>query len=236
MIDAAWKQPVWAAALAGWLVVPAAAQAPAGSDLETVIDNPQGCPVEIVAASVSPITADTGFGQLSYAVSVRNLSRKKVVRFDLSWTLRTDSGATVRTETFGYLLRDALKRGRTLRQDRAERWSGPAVDSFEVTTALVKFADQSSWTSAEPPSLRDRAENGDPKAQYRLGLSYRDGRGVPRDPISAYVWLNLSSIFGQTDAAATRDELAATMSPEQIDEAQRLSRDWGLFYFMRLLE
>jgi hypothetical protein len=59
---------------------------------------------------------------------------------------------------------------------------------------------------------------------------------VPRDPISAYVWLNLSSIFGQTDAAATRDELAATMSPEQIDEAQRLSRDWGLFYFMGLLE
>jgi hypothetical protein len=35
---------------------------------------------------------------------------------------------------------------------------------------------------------REAAERGDPQAQFKLGLRYQKGRGVPRDCEQAAVW------------------------------------------------
>ncbi len=70
------------------------------------------------------------------------------------------------------------------------------------------------------------AENGQPTAQYQLGLLYSTGRGVPLDYISAHKWLNLAASKGDEEARRLRAELAHDMSPREIAEAQRQAREW----------
>ena len=70
------------------------------------------------------------------------------------------------------------------------------------------------------------AENGQPTAQYQLGLLYSTGRGVPMDYITAHKWLNLAARTGDEEARRLRAELAHDMSPQEIAEAQRQAREW----------
>ena len=70
------------------------------------------------------------------------------------------------------------------------------------------------------------AEQNHAKAQGCLGLCYATGDGVPRDFIEAYKWFNLASIQGIASATTHRDDLAASMTPDQIEKAQRLSREF----------
>jgi TPR repeat protein len=74
--------------------------------------------------------------------------------------------------------------------------------------------------------IRPLAEQGNANAQYKLGVFYDNGLGVPQDKVSAYMWLNFSASQGQEGAAAFRDLIARRMTPAQIGEAQRLSREW----------
>ena len=75
------------------------------------------------------------------------------------------------------------------------------------------------------------AEQGDAVAQGNLGVMYAEGRGVPEDDVLAYLWYNLAAT-GASDqntrekAAENRETLAERMTPAQITEAQRLSREW----------
>lgn len=48
-------------------------------------------------------------------------------------------------------------------------------------------------TAAEVTALRQRAEQGDARAQYALGLSYNEGRGVPQDDAEAHKWRTLAA-------------------------------------------
>jgi TPR repeat protein len=64
------------------------------------------------------------------------------------------------------------------------------------------------------------------KAQYSLGLVYSNGRGVPEDKVQAHKWYNLAGANGSEAGANFRDRLATRMTPAQIDEAQRLAREW----------
>src|SRR5208283_3265817 len=43
---------------------------------------------------------------------------------------------------------------------------------------------------------RRAAEQGNVLAQFRLGAMYAEGRGVPRDSVLAYMWLNLAASNG----------------------------------------
>jgi hypothetical protein len=72
---------------------------------------------------------------------------------------------------------------------------------------------------------RKAAEQGYAAAQNGLGVMYAKGEGVPKDTVSAYMYLNLASST-ESNAAKARDELAKEMTPDQISEAQRLSREW----------
>ena len=73
---------------------------------------------------------------------------------------------------------------------------------------------------------RRAAEQGYADAQFRLGVMYYFGEGVPKDHVLAYKWFNLSADQGNKNAAELRDVLATEMTPSQIAEAQKLSREF----------
>ncbi len=74
--------------------------------------------------------------------------------------------------------------------------------------------------------LRLSANQGNDLAQRKLGLMYERGDGVPQDYVQAYMWYNLGAANGAKRGAALRDALAKQMTPDQIDEAQKLAREW----------
>jgi hypothetical protein len=77
---------------------------------------------------------------------------------------------------------------------------------------------------------RRAAEQGDPDAQVNLAAMYFRGEGVARDYVQSYMWFNLSTLSlkdkKREAVAALRDTVAQKMTPGQIAEAQRLSRNW----------
>ena len=70
------------------------------------------------------------------------------------------------------------------------------------------------------------AAQGDAGAQYNLGRLYHLGNGVPKDYVLAYKWYNLAAAQEYEIAAEFRDELAKEMNTSQIQEAQRLAREF----------
>jgi TPR repeat protein len=72
---------------------------------------------------------------------------------------------------------------------------------------------------------RTAAAQGDPGAQHNLGLAYVKGVGVDRDYAEGYKWLNIAATQDPQRSANARDLLAAQMSPADLAEGQRLTRD-----------
>jgi TPR repeat protein len=77
------------------------------------------------------------------------------------------------------------------------------------------------------------ADQGHPVAQYNLGVIFERGQGVPQDYARAHMWFNLAASYSPNQAfpfrglaVRARDEVAAKMTPAQIDEAQRLTSEW----------
>ena len=78
--------------------------------------------------------------------------------------------------------------------------------------------------------FRLAAGQGVAAAQVELGVLYASGVGVKRDPVQAYHWLEIAASRSpaadpayRARAAQERDAVAATMTPEQIADAQRLA-------------
>ena len=74
--------------------------------------------------------------------------------------------------------------------------------------------------------LKAKAENGDAKAQFDLGVCYQKGRGVPRDYVQAHKWFSLSSAQGNENAKRNVSLVQKGMTTEQIAEARRLAREF----------
>jgi S1-C subfamily serine protease len=70
------------------------------------------------------------------------------------------------------------------------------------------------------------AEQGYAEAQNNLGVMYQRGEGVFQDYVQAYKWHNLASAQVGKKAKENRDILRNRMTPAQIAEAQRLSREF----------
>lgn len=74
--------------------------------------------------------------------------------------------------------------------------------------------------------LRAAADQGHPFAQTKLGIMYEDAHGVPQDRVQAHMWFSLAAAQGSELAGAFRSDLTKHMTLVQIDEAQRLAREW----------
>jgi TPR repeat protein len=74
------------------------------------------------------------------------------------------------------------------------------------------------------------AERGDLSARCALGTIYAEGKGMAQDYVQAHMWLGLciSAARGkqQIIGAKILDQIAEKMTPAQIQEAERLARQW----------
>jgi len=77
---------------------------------------------------------------------------------------------------------------------------------------------------------RTAAEQGNPRAQFSLGRMYLYGRGVPINNVQAHMWCNLAASKltgeGRGRAVGCRDGARTNLSTEEINEAQRLARQF----------
>ena len=73
---------------------------------------------------------------------------------------------------------------------------------------------------------RQAAESGDEISQFSLGKMYAEGKGVTKDYIQAYMWLNISNAKGFKPAGKLRDALEKKMTKDQISKAQEMSKNW----------
>jgi len=74
--------------------------------------------------------------------------------------------------------------------------------------------------------FRLAAEQGDPDAQFNVGLIYAKGQGTPQDYVLAHMWFSLAGSQGAEDAFHNRDVIEKKMSPQQLEEAREMARNW----------
>ena len=75
--------------------------------------------------------------------------------------------------------------------------------------------------------FRQAADLGIKDSQFNLGILYGQGMGVPQNLGNSYKWFALAAKTGDGDAASKRDEVAAAMGPDELDDAKRLVNSWS---------
>ena len=73
--------------------------------------------------------------------------------------------------------------------------------------------------------LRKAADLGEANAMVLLGHMYAEDKGVIEDDVEAYAWFNVAAANGDKKAAELRDTIKKNMTPEQIAEGQKRSRE-----------
>jgi TPR repeat protein len=129
---------------------------------------------------------------------------------------------------------DLYAAGKGVRRDYVEaaKWYRLSADQGDVNAAFsLGFLFENGWGVAENYAEAARwyasaAARGDAFAQSALGDMYQRGRGVPQDYVLAYMWFNLAAAQSHDGAAAGRNAIAAEMTPEQIAEGQKMTREW----------
>jgi hypothetical protein len=74
---------------------------------------------------------------------------------------------------------------------------------------------------------RKRAEMGDNAAQVKIASYYLFGRGIDKDIVRAHMWFNIASASGNEDALSNRKNIEESMSLSQIEQAQKLAKEWN---------
>lgn len=106
----------------------------------------------------------------------------------------------------------------------AEQGCAEAQSSLGALYALGNGVPKSDVLAVE--WYRKAAEQNYAEAQSQLGIMYYFGKGVPQDYIQAHKWLNLAAASGDKYAMKERGRLSSIMTASQIEEAQRLAREW----------
>jgi len=72
---------------------------------------------------------------------------------------------------------------------------------------------------------RIAARQGNSEAQFNLGFVYGEGRGAIQDYVRAHMWFNIAAANLEPGGKEGRDIVKNLMSPQQIEQAQRMARE-----------
>lgn len=74
--------------------------------------------------------------------------------------------------------------------------------------------------------LQKAADGGVAEAQHRLGKIYMLGVIVPKDEITAFVWVSLAAVQGHAEAQETAMTFSYMLGPGKIAEARHMADQW----------
>jgi len=166
-------------------------------------------PTAVAASSLQQARAEFDAGDLPAAAS--------------AFKTLADKGDPQAAYWYGYALNEGLgvpvdAREAIAQYDKA--WSGG------VTQAGTRLGEIYLNGNLIPPQfgkarsyLTDAAQRGDAGAALDLGHMLRAGIGGPADPVKAYAWLEMAALKGNGEARVERNQLLATLSPQQQDAA-----------------
>nr|WP_232417936.1 tetratricopeptide repeat protein [Methyloversatilis thermotolerans] len=143
---------------------------------------------------------------------------------------RAAAGDAAAQYTYGMLL---FQGGSGEASDMAEavRWlekaaaQGHAQAQYELALAFKLGRGTLQDYPAAARWFARAARSGHVAAQYHMGRLHRIGEGVSLDLVRAYAWFNRAAAQGHGAARGARDEVGASLRPEQLQFAQRLSRE-----------
>jgi TPR repeat protein len=72
--------------------------------------------------------------------------------------------------------------------------------------------------------FRKLAEQGDAKAQHVLGVMFRKGEGVPKNPARAHMWFSFAAKRGEAKAKAGLREVSQTMTAQEVSKAEAMAK------------
>jgi TPR repeat protein len=72
--------------------------------------------------------------------------------------------------------------------------------------------------------FRPLAEQGNAKAQNLLGVMFRKGEGVAKNPARAHMWFSFAAKQGEASARAELREVSRTMTAQEISQAEAMAR------------
>jgi len=112
--------------------------------------------------------------------------------------------------------------------DAAQKWLKIAAAQNNAYGAyyLGRLMADRDYTKA-PALYKIAADQGLPQAQYFYAKALKDGRGIPQDRFTAYVWYTIASDAGYTAAGADLGELnnGGDLTTNQVSEAKAKARD-----------
>jgi uncharacterized protein len=133
-----------------------------------------------------------------------------------------------------FMLGEMYARGEGVPQDygQAATWFRKAADQGDAAAQFIlgMMYDGGNGLPQDHDQAtawyRKAANNGHALAQFNLSVMYYKGEGVPQDYGQAYMWVNLAATTGLEKAINSRNVLIEKMTPSQIEEGQRLTREW----------
>ena len=164
--------------------------------------------------------ASVSFKQSYRASHLKNFTGKTLVlvKAGSRWLIQEEAKAKAHVET-------EVKKAVEWYRQAAEQGNAEAQSLLGVMYNLGQGVPQD-YNQAVKWHLK-AAEQGDTVARLNLGVIYDKGLGVPQDYAQAYLWLNLAATSGNKEAIRNRDYLAFKMTASQIEEAQRMAREWA---------
>ena len=72
--------------------------------------------------------------------------------------------------------------------------------------------------------FRALAEQDNAKAQGVLGVMYRRGQGVSRNPVRAFLWFSRAAARGDAGASAELRDVSQSMTPEELSQAREMAQ------------
>jgi hypothetical protein len=122
-----------------------------------------------------------------------------------------------------YFLGNAVPRD----PDTARKWLKLAADQNSAFGAyyLGRLMADRDYTKA-PALYKIAADQGLPQAQYFYAKALKDGRGIPQDRFTAYIWYTIAADAGYAAAGPDLGELnSGNLTADQISEARAKAHD-----------
>jgi len=145
------------------------------------------------------------------------------------WKAQAEKGDALAQYNLGVMYRDGqgvekdFKEAVEWFQKSANQGFAPAQYNLGVMYSDGEGVEKDSKEAAK--WYRKAAEQGFGSAQKNLGVMYGFGNGVLQDYVTAYAWVNIAEANGADVKKFESEILEKKMTPEQIAEGQKLTKE-----------